>query len=304
MPKYTILLIDYEPRSIERFRQPLLRAGYVVELAVDGVAGIEAFHRIQPDLVLVEAMIPKRHGFEVCQEIKKTSEGKRTPVLITTAVYKGRRYRTQALHIYGCDEYVEKPITEEDLLGIVSRHLGDRKTTPFATEAAARTSGATAVPAHPADAGDSTEQEILARLEAIMPQSSPPLAGPAADDADPCPRPEASRNEVAGLGDPQGELVLFDPSRSRRHRRAVPPEAGSGSREGEDLSAAQAAAQPARAWEPDPEPVSPVRETLPQKELVMLPPVETRGPSAALWIWLGVAVAVLIAGWLLSWSVG
>ncbi len=124
MANYTILLIDYEPRSIERFRDPLVGAGYKVEISTDGVSGIEAFHRLNPDMVLVEAMIPKKHGFEVCQELKRTPHGRRTPVLITTSVYKGRKYRTQALHIYGCDEYIEKPIAPEQLLEVVGRFLG------------------------------------------------------------------------------------------------------------------------------------------------------------------------------------
>jgi CheY-like chemotaxis protein len=93
MANYTILLIDYEPRSIERFRQPLSDAGYTVEIATDGLTGIEAFHRLSPDMVLVEAMIPKKHGFEVCQELKRTAHGRKTPVLITTGVYKGRAER-------------------------------------------------------------------------------------------------------------------------------------------------------------------------------------------------------------------
>ena len=125
MPDYTILLIDYEPRSLERSRRPLAAAGYRVEVARDGLAGMEAFERIKPDLVLVEAMIPKKHGFEVCQDLKKTPQGKRTPILITTAVYKGRKYRSQALHLYGCDEYLEKPLPEEQLVTICARFLGD-----------------------------------------------------------------------------------------------------------------------------------------------------------------------------------
>jgi DNA-binding response OmpR family regulator len=124
MANYTILLIDYEPRSIERFRDPLVAAGYRIEIATDGISGVEAFHRLNPDMVLVEAMIPKKHGFEVCQELKRTPHGRRTPVLITTSVYKGRKYRTQALHIYGCDEYIEKPIAAEQLLEIVGKFFG------------------------------------------------------------------------------------------------------------------------------------------------------------------------------------
>jgi response regulator RpfG family c-di-GMP phosphodiesterase len=43
-------------------------------------------------------------------ELKRTPHGRKTPILITTGATRGRKYRTQALHIYGCDEYIEKPI--------------------------------------------------------------------------------------------------------------------------------------------------------------------------------------------------
>ncbi len=203
MAKYTILLIDYEPRSIERFRDPLVSSGYTVEIATDGITGIEAFHRLSPDMVLVEAMIPKKHGFEVCQELKKTPHGRRTPVLITTGVYKGRKYRTQALHIYGCDEYIEKPIAPEQLLALVGRFLGSsaagstgKSTEPAAEPAskdadgAGRAGGVIAArptdspkpipprdrpaPRSEVDLADGTEEEIMARLDAIMPGGSIP----------------------------------------------------------------------------------------------------------------------------------
>jgi DNA-binding response OmpR family regulator len=115
---YTILLIDYEPRNIKRTTSLLQDAGFTVEVATDGNAGLRAFETLQPDLVLTEAMIPKKHGFEVCQEIKRQPQGKQVPVVIMTAVYKGRKYRTQALHLYGCDEYIEKPVDDEKLLTI------------------------------------------------------------------------------------------------------------------------------------------------------------------------------------------
>jgi len=214
MANYTILLIDYEPRSIERFRDPLVAAGYTVEIATDGVSGIEAFHRLSPDMVLVEAMIPKKHGFEVCQELKRTPHGRRTPVLITTGVYKGRKYRTQALHIYGCDEYIEKPIAPEQLLEIVGKFFGSGALGPAtrATEPApvtlesdsssnahdtdsaiAETAASAETPAPEiqrtkpnsipqAIAKDDSEDEIMARLDAILPtggSANPLFAMPA-----------------------------------------------------------------------------------------------------------------------------
>ncbi len=165
MANYTILLIDYEPRSIERFRQPLAEAGYTIEIATDGLSGIDAFHRLSPDMVLVEAMIPKKHGFEVCQELKRSPHGRRTPILITTGVYKGRKYRTQALHIYGCDEYIEKPIAPEQLLAIVGRFLG-----PSASPSPTRTTVAEAAESTPRDA--IAEAEGGAKAE-IAPSAAP-----------------------------------------------------------------------------------------------------------------------------------
>jgi len=125
MSKTTVLLIDYEPASIEQMKAPLLAAGYNVEVVMDGVAGLKAFAELKPDLVLIEAMIPKKHGFEVCQEIKNTTDGKRTPVVIATSIYKGRKYRNQALQNYGCDEYLEKPVASEKLMEVCHKLLGD-----------------------------------------------------------------------------------------------------------------------------------------------------------------------------------
>ncbi|HEX4824633.1 MAG TPA: TonB family protein [Candidatus Polarisedimenticolaceae bacterium] len=214
MAHRTILLIDYEPRSIERFRQPLTDAGYGVEVATDGVSGIEAFHRLSPDMVLVEAMIPKRHGFEVCQELKRTPHGKRTPVLITTGVYKGRKYRTQALHIYGCDEYIEKPIAPEQLLAVVGKFFsgsasagsgggesreaaGVTASEPAATAKAITVEPAPARPVPmkssttPSVIKDFTEEEIMARLDAILPGNelvpSPPAEIPPPIEVAPAP---------------------------------------------------------------------------------------------------------------------
>lgn len=129
MADYTILIVDYDPRSVERLRKPLEAAGYRVEIAKDGPEGIETFERLRPDLTLIEAMLPKIHGFDVCKEIKRTSHGEKSPVVIITSVYRGRRYRSQAMHQYDSDGYLEKPITDEDLLAAirVSLRNGPRK---------------------------------------------------------------------------------------------------------------------------------------------------------------------------------
>ncbi len=186
MSNYKILVIDYEPRGIKQLRDPLVRAGHEVTVAQDGVAGIEAFNEVLPDLTLIEAMLPKRHGFEVCQVLKQTTHGESTPVVIVTSVYKGRRYRTQAIHNYKCDEYLEKPIAEEKLLEVVDRLLAGRVPTggPAPAEAAEQppVAAAPAAPeaapavapaAKPAEGGDGAEFEIMERLDELLGNAEP-----------------------------------------------------------------------------------------------------------------------------------
>jgi len=123
MPNYTILIIDYDPRSIEALEAPLARAGFRVEVAHDGLAGVRRFHEIHPDVTLIEAMIPKKHGFEVCEELKASPHGQSAAVFIVTSVYKGRRYRYQAKKQHGCDEFLEKPVSPDELLEAVKKYV-------------------------------------------------------------------------------------------------------------------------------------------------------------------------------------
>jgi len=161
MPNRTILLIDFDSASIDRATSSLQNAGYRVEVARDGVAGIEAFQRVKPDLVLIEAMIPKKHGFEVCQEIKKTEVGRCIPVLITTAESKGSRFVNDAIKIYGCDDFFEKPIEEEELLAACRRFLCDED---IGEESAGLES--------------LTEDEIVKRLDVLLDESLEASSGP------------------------------------------------------------------------------------------------------------------------------
>lgn len=192
MPDYTILIIDYEPRSVQRLRQLFFDAGYRIELASDGISGLQKFKETSPDLVLVEAMIPKKSGFEVCMEIKQTEAGGATPVLIITSVYKGRKYRSQALHHYKADEYIEKPVTDKTLLEKVGGFL-------------------------PLDGSEPTREAI-----APTPYTPPILrsgesggagsAAAAATEIDA--ETEISEKLDSLLGDPEASVVQFDPLRS------------------------------------------------------------------------------------------
>jgi len=142
MSDYTILIIDYEPRNIDRLTLLFEKEGYRVEVARDGFEGLDKFDKIQPDLTFVEAMLPRKHGFEVCETIKRTTHGKNSLVFIITAVYKGRKYRWQARHQCGSDEYIEKPISDENLLELVRSSLSRRAAAASSTNSTETTDAA------------------------------------------------------------------------------------------------------------------------------------------------------------------
>ena len=83
------------------------------------LAALDNFRTTNPDLVLLSPMIPKMHGFEVCSNIRKMPGGDKTPIVIITDVYKGKRYRIDAIKKYGATEYIEKPIEDSNLLSIL-----------------------------------------------------------------------------------------------------------------------------------------------------------------------------------------
>jgi CheY-like chemotaxis protein len=196
MAQYTILIVDYEPRSVEQLRAALEPAGYHIELAKDGLIGAERFHAVKPDLALVEAMLPKKHGFELCQELKRSAHGQKTPIVIITGVYKGRKYRTQAMHQHGCDAYLEKPIAAEQLIDTI-RLLLERSGKPALAAAPAV--------ARPEPGRATVEEEIIGRLDSILSDDSPHPVG-------------ASHQPARGPGSkgPRAQVADVIPFESRR----------------------------------------------------------------------------------------
>lgn len=121
-----ILVVDYEPKSLDQTCKLLQNAGYDIIKAKDGLAAIEVFKKEKPQGVVLAAMLPKMHGFEVCRNIKSTPEGKNTPLVITTGVYKGEKYKRQALTEYGADGFFEKPYNPNDFLNFLNEIINQQ----------------------------------------------------------------------------------------------------------------------------------------------------------------------------------
>ena len=77
-----IMVVDDDPNICELLRLYLEKEGYTVEIVNDGMAAVEAFQSAQPDLVLLDIMLPRLDGWQVCREIRRFSD---KPIIMLTA---------------------------------------------------------------------------------------------------------------------------------------------------------------------------------------------------------------------------
>jgi DNA-binding response OmpR family regulator len=110
----TILLVEDEPTLSETLRYNLEREGYGVLVAADGVHGLELARREQPDLLILDIMLPRLDGFSVCRILRQESD---IPILMLTA-RQDEVDRIAGLEL-GADDYVAKPFSLGELLARV-----------------------------------------------------------------------------------------------------------------------------------------------------------------------------------------
>ena len=116
MPK--ILLVEDEPVLADTIRYNLAREGFQVQQALDGEEAVARFRAGQPDLVLLDLMLPKADGFEVCRLIRRESA---VPILMLTA-RESEVDRVVGLEI-GADDYITKPFSMRELIARVRANL-------------------------------------------------------------------------------------------------------------------------------------------------------------------------------------
>nr|WP_319564179.1 response regulator [uncultured Rhodoferax sp.] len=117
-----ILVADDEPNIVISLEYLLKREGYIVMIARDGEEALAVIRREQPDLVLLDVMMPKKSGFEVCQEVRTDDALQNTKILMLTA--KGRDTDVVKGMALGADAYMTKPFSTKDLVQKVANLLG------------------------------------------------------------------------------------------------------------------------------------------------------------------------------------
>ena len=117
-----VLLVDDDPEIIESLRYALESRGYQIFIARDGNQGLAMAEKEDPDLVILDMMMPKRSGFLVLERLKRLGEKKHRIIMITAN--EGNRHKAYA-EMLGVDDYVRKPFPMDRLIQSVARLLGE-----------------------------------------------------------------------------------------------------------------------------------------------------------------------------------
>lgn len=121
MPK-KVLIIDDEKDFFEIIRVRLEAWGYEAFAAYDGYEGLEKARESKPDLILLDIMMPKMDGYQVCRLLKFDEELQKTPVILLTA--RGQDQDRLTGKEVGADDYIVKPFENKELQATIKKHIG------------------------------------------------------------------------------------------------------------------------------------------------------------------------------------
>lgn len=121
MTKKKILVVEDEESLLKLESILLTSKGYEVHGAADGRAALDAIEQVQPDLVLLDIMLPEIDGFEVCRRIKSNSKTKHIPVVMLTAK-KSREDMARGEQV-GADWYITKPFKSAMVIETIQRFI-------------------------------------------------------------------------------------------------------------------------------------------------------------------------------------
>ncbi len=124
-PSSTVLVVEDEDSFVDALTVGLKREGFRVQVARDGAEALEVFDAVKPDLVLLDVMLPKVSGIDVCRELRRRSS---VPIIMVTA--KGSEIDTVVGLEVGADDYVTKPYRLRELVARMRAVLRRRSGEP------------------------------------------------------------------------------------------------------------------------------------------------------------------------------
>jgi DNA-binding response OmpR family regulator len=117
-----VLIVDDEPNIVVSLQFLMRKGGFETSVARDGEEALLEVERFRPDLVLLDVMMPRKDGYEVCQQLRSSGWDDLKIVMLTA---KGRESEITKGLALGADAYVTKPFSTSDLVDTVTRLLGE-----------------------------------------------------------------------------------------------------------------------------------------------------------------------------------
>jgi DNA-binding response OmpR family regulator len=118
-----VLIADDEPNIVTSLVFLMTKGGYEVEVARNGDEALALLETFRPDLVLLDVMMPRRSGYEICQKMRSRPDWAHVKVVMLSA--KGREAEVSKGMSLGADAYVTKPFSNRELVAQVADLLGE-----------------------------------------------------------------------------------------------------------------------------------------------------------------------------------
>ena len=125
MNERKVLVVDDEENIIQILEFSIEAEGYEVITALNGEEAIKKARKEQPNLIILDIMMPKVDGYEVCRVLKGNPLTKKIPVILLTA--KGREIDKRLGFEVGASDYIVKPFSPSKLIDKINEHLFSRK---------------------------------------------------------------------------------------------------------------------------------------------------------------------------------
>ena len=120
-----VLLIEDEADLLLIMNTTFLSEGFETITAMSGDEGYDKAMEHNPDIIVSDVLMPRTNGLDLCKKLKATAQFSNTPVILVTALYKGKDYEEMA-KTYGADAVLSKPYEPTELVGIARSLLTDK----------------------------------------------------------------------------------------------------------------------------------------------------------------------------------
>ena len=118
-----ILIADDEPNIVVSLEFLMRQRGYVVKVVASGEEALSAVGEFRPDLILLDVMMPRMSGYDLCQKVRENPAWQDIKIIMLSA--KGRDVEVTKGMAVGADAYVTKPFSTKDLIAKVGEMLGE-----------------------------------------------------------------------------------------------------------------------------------------------------------------------------------